>query len=55
MPASRPNPPQIDLAQDWLKYAAQNYDQRLEMSRFWLAALVTVLALVGGFRILTDP
>jgi hypothetical protein len=25
------------------------------MLRFWLAALVAVLVLIGGFRILTDP
>ena len=55
MPASRPNPPQIDLAKDWLEYAAQNHGQHLEMLRFWLAALVTVFVLIGGFRILTDP
>jgi hypothetical protein len=55
MPASRPNPPQIDLAKDWLEYAAQNHGQLLEMLRFWLAALVTMLVLIDGFRILTDP
>ncbi len=54
MPAARPNPPQIDLAQDWLEYSAQNHGQRLELMRFSLAALVTVLVLLGGFRILTD-
>jgi hypothetical protein len=54
MPATRPNPPQIDLAQDWLEYSAQNHGQRLELLRFSLAALVTVLVLFGGFRILTD-
>ncbi len=54
MPASRPNPPQIDLAQDWLEYSAQNHGERLELLRFSLAALVTLLVLLGGFRIVTD-
>jgi hypothetical protein len=54
MPAPSPNPPQIDLAQDWLEYMAQNHGQRLELLRFSLAALITLLVLLGGFRILTD-
>jgi hypothetical protein len=41
MPASRPNPAQIDLAQDWLEYSAQNHGQRLELLRFSLAAFAS--------------
>lgn len=28
MPTPKPNPPQIDLAEDWLEYAAQSHGQR---------------------------
>jgi hypothetical protein len=37
-----------------LEYSAQNHGQRLELLRFSLAALVTFLVLLSGFRILTD-
>jgi hypothetical protein len=54
MTANRPNPPQIDLGQDWLEYSAQNHGQRVDLLRFSLAVLVAVLVLLAGFRILTD-
>lgn len=54
MSASKPGPPQIDLAQDWLEYSAQNHGQRLEILRFSFAASVAVLVLMGGFVVVTD-
>jgi glucose uptake protein GlcU len=54
MPASKPTPPQIDLAQDWLEYSAQNHGQRLEVLRFSFAASVAVLVLIGSFLVVTD-
>jgi alpha/beta superfamily hydrolase len=45
MPTSKPTPPQIDLAEDWLEYSAQNHGQRLEILRFSFAASVAVLVL----------
>ena len=54
MPASKPAPPQIDLAQDWLEYSAQNHGQRLEVLRFSFAASVAVLVLIGSFLVVTD-
>ena len=49
MPASKPAPPQIDLAQDWLEYSAQNHGQRLEILRFSFASSVAVLAVDRQF------
>ena len=54
MPASKPAPPQIDLAQDWLEYSAENPGQRLEILRFSSAASVAVLVLIGSFLVVTD-
>jgi glucose uptake protein GlcU len=54
MPTPKPNPPQIDLAEDWLDYSAQSHGQRLEILRFSFAASVAVLVLVGSFLVVTD-
>ena len=54
MPASKPAPPQIDLAQDWLEYSAQSHGQRLEILRFSFAAAIAVLVLIGSFLVVTD-
>jgi len=54
MPASKPGPPQIDLAQDWLEYSAQNHGQSLEVLCFSFAAFVAVLVLIGSFLVVTD-
>ena len=54
MPGSKPGPPQIDLAQDWLEYSAQNHGQCLEILRFSFAASVAVLVLMGSFLVVTD-
>jgi len=55
MALPKPTPPQIDLAQDWLEYSAQSHGKRLELLGFSLAGLISVLVLLGGFRIITDP